>query len=66
MGPSDTNVPAQEVPADDDDDRYDMFADDDEDTAARPSSEGNNLITPDAGAAGEGMCYYRIEYTLVD
>lgn len=56
VGPSDTNVPAQELPADDDD-RYDMFADDDdEDTAARPTSEGNNLITPDAGAAGEGMC----------
>ncbi|KAK4784631.1 hypothetical protein SAY86_018999 [Trapa natans] len=47
-----TNISTEPVQADGSD-KYDMFAEDDEDKSANPSSEGNDLSTHGNGAVGE-------------
>lgn len=57
VGPSNPNTSTEPMPADDAD-KYDMFAEDDEGTAARPSSEGNDQTAHDNGGTGESkFCY---------
>lgn len=63
VGPSNPNGPTEQVPTDDAD-KYDIFADDDEDTTARPSSEGNKPVPHDNGAVGESKFCCCIIYIL--